>query len=399
MSRLMSCLPISRVFRTVAGLFALLILVHGTSHGQRRITIAAGSKGGNYFNFGHAIAQYALSHGDTIEILDTNGSIDNIHRLELKQADFGFVQSDIAQRASQGHPPFDAPLNQLRIATPLFTEAVQVLVRSDLFVLGTDEFRGKVISLGPEGGGIKDTAKAVLEASGLSIKEFEPRYSALETTDSNLRTGAIDVAFVVSAVPTPVVCDALREQDAYLLFLDAKVIDRLVRTKSYIATSVPKDTYPKQPDDVPTVGVEALLLVRDDTNWDDVSFILQLLASNRKEIAKTVGVSLDHLGKKGPPNLSILFHPAAEKFLRSDHRPALILLAVGILAFALVALTLWKLQRIRRSLAGYEQVLLAMLVLTLVWAAGSGGLFYFERHINEACLFIRRLSGAPPNHS
>jgi len=348
-----------------------------------RVALAGGQEGGYYARLAGAIAAKCQAHNLPLEVLPTGGSVENLQLLQSRQADFAIVQSDMVRRALHGHRPFRTKFPDLVLATPLFVEAVQVLVRSDLFIFTTSELRGKTVSLGPGGSGTEVTARAVLEASGVSIDEIQAKHVTLDQVDDVLKSEDIDAAVLSSALPTPSVQDALQGGEARFLLFDSKVIGRLVRSGSYFAAVVPAHTYPGQPDDVATVGIQAFLVTRKDVDAAAVGALLRTLFDDRKEIEKTSGVKLDLLGARPPANIFIPIHNAGEQYLAVTTGPTLLWIALLTAAAVAIASVINKRHQISSSLSAHGEVLLATTALASVWVVGSGGLYYCEHNVNE----------------
>ena len=365
-------------------LILLTLLPHPSSaNDSTNIVLATGERGGNYFRLGNQIAKISALRGLTVQVLSSEGSVDNIELLRTGKAAFAFVQSDIASRAVRGHKPFREPVVHLVLVTPLFAEAVQILVRSDLYVFTTAELRGKVVSLGPVGSGTEVTARSVFEASGVSVEEIQARNLPLESVDKALSSETVDAVFLSSAIPTPAVQKFLENQEARLILLDSKVIERLAKSGSYVEAAITKRTYPNQPDEVPTIGVQALLLTRDDVPATDISLLLQVLQANRKGIESDAGVRMDLLGTSPPPGLSLPIHPVSRSYLGSGTRFQGGWLALVILLLLLAGFVILNRRRIRHSLAGREKLLLGGVTLASTWLMSAGGLYYYEHNVNE----------------
>jgi uncharacterized protein len=368
----------------IIAVFCLSVIpVHATSDTSAPIIIAAGAEAGNYLKLARVIQQRAAARDIHVIVLTTNGSVENVELLEKKQANFAFVQSDVFQRALRGHLPFADPIKDMRLVTPLFAEVVQILVRWELYVFSVEELRGKVVSFGPKGSGTEQTARAIVEASGVSLREIDQESSALEDTDRKLQDEDVDAIFLASSVPSPIVNRSLRAGDARLLRLGAKIIDRLSKAGSYVSTVIPQNTYPNQPDEIPTVGVEALLITREDCDPRAISLILQLMQSDQKELEQATGLHLNSHGNIGTFDSSLPIHPAAKPYLRSETTSWLTLSGITVLFLAALGFIFWKQRHIRSTLVDRKEVLLATSVLAIVWVLGAGGLFFFERHINE----------------
>src|SRR5262249_11833189 len=94
-----------------------------------RVVVATGAQDGYYHTLCGAIRDVGLANGLNISCQPSNGSQDNIYRLERHneqqqaKADFALVQADVAHRAWQGELPFyESHRDAIRLVTPLITE-------------------------------------------------------------------------------------------------------------------------------------------------------------------------------------------------------------------------------------------------------------------------------------
>lgn len=369
--------------RLLVVLLSLGTITPVNARSPRHITLAAGEPGGNYTRMAQAIAEIGAGQGLQIEILQSKGSADNIELLRDGKAGFAIVQSDVLRRALRGHEPFVNPLTGVGLVTPMFTEVIQALVRSDLYIFTTGELRGKKISLGPQGSGTAFSARAVLEASGVAIEEIQIASVPMDHVLGALREETVDVAFVSSALPTVPVEQALHEEEARLLFLDAKSIGRLARTGSYVEAAIPADTYSNQPDELPSVGVAALLLARDDVDGADVRALISIVNDGRRSLEKKTGIRLDLIGNVASAGPRVPVNPAARGLLSPRGSFHIVLIPLGLAVLLLTVLVSRYRREIRGSVAGHGRPLLALVVLALVWLMTAGGLYHFEHYVND----------------
>lgn len=130
-------------------------------------TVAAGADRGYYWNVCQAMMKVASQENFQITCLLTQGSLGNVYDLERGNADFAFVQSDVAHRAWMAEPPFEWPHPQIQIVAPLFTEKVHILVRPHQYLTSVAQLKGKKIWMGEANSGSRVSASAVLQAAGL----------------------------------------------------------------------------------------------------------------------------------------------------------------------------------------------------------------------------------------
>src|SRR5712692_5890634 len=198
-------MDLSRVLFKTGVVSLFLTLLCSSGKGQEcpsDLVIGAGPEGRPYHRLATALSDRVAARKLSLHVQVTKGSKDNVDLLDLCRVQFAFVQSDVAHQAVHGHRPFSKSSEQLRIVAPLYTESVQILVRSHLFIFTVAELKGKVVSLGPAGSGTEQTARAVLEAAAVSVKEIEVRHLEANEVNEQLRSGEIDAAFLTTIFPT-----------------------------------------------------------------------------------------------------------------------------------------------------------------------------------------------------
>ena len=89
---------------------------------SKQIGMVTGSKTGTYIQFGNDIAGVAKTVGLDILVKDSQGSIDNIKRINSKEnATFGIVQSDVLGFLSRSESPEMRQLaGRLRLIFPFY---------------------------------------------------------------------------------------------------------------------------------------------------------------------------------------------------------------------------------------------------------------------------------------
>ncbi|MFQ5853948.1 MAG: TAXI family TRAP transporter solute-binding subunit, partial [Candidatus Binatia bacterium] len=397
--------------------------------------LATSQPGGTYLVLGGALEDLTedLTSKDLkrIKACHSSGSVENIGLLAAGEADFAIVQSDVAHRAWHLHKPFnnlvrvceghesnekhleglklgkwvkrvckehdltEDDIKDLKLVTPLHTEKVHVLVRPHLHISSTSELKGKEVALGPEGSGSALTAQAVLEASGLSTSDVKTSALSLQDATQQLGNEKIDAAFWTGAVPTPLLDEVLEDSEIRLIRLERKVIDRLEEGESYVEDSIPKESYTKRQRLVPTVAVKAFLLARGGVPAGAVDSLVKILKKKRSSIQQKTGVKLDRLGRQ--VDKAVLEH----KHVHSEVPPGFVnpwdwpmfgAILLAVLVAGVLTGSRHRLKRvmrrglkrfIRRALSRRDELLLVFVVLILIWALGSAGLYYFERDRNE----------------
>lgn len=285
--------PRARILRLLLAAFVVLLGANGCAgpsydRGQQYF-IAGGGIAGIYFNYGD---QYAgalhRSLGIDVSVSETNGSVDNLHRVASGQALLGFAQADTAADAITGTGSFDTPL-PLRAVARVYDESVQVVVPADSDVRQISDLAGRVVSLGSASSGVQVIATRVLAASGVAPERIENPALGLDESIAALRRGEIAGFFWVGGLPTPSIERLARTQRIRLVPIDAGTVSRVNAQHSgvYRLTEFPVGTYGS---DAPTttMTVPNYLVAAENAPDGLILDATRVLFASRSTIARKV---------------------------------------------------------------------------------------------------------------
>jgi uncharacterized protein len=165
------------------------------------LTIATGTPEGTYYQIAQDIKQVAEKEGIPIEIVQTNGSFDNINLLGSGKVDLAILQLDVLKFTSemmQAKANFNV-LKELKVILNLYFEEIHVITKND-GIRSLDQLDGKKVALGPERGGSALTAEVLLAANGVSIQKF---FDAPNEALQKLERGELDALIFVGGAPVP----------------------------------------------------------------------------------------------------------------------------------------------------------------------------------------------------
>lgn len=251
-------------------------------HSGETIRIAGGTPGGQYHRLAELLGRHMQSaSGRPVDIVETAGSVENQRLLEQ-----GEVQLAILQLGPAG-------LRAQSLLTPLYREAVHVLVRAD----GTPpmtlaDLHGKRVLVGESGSGMREIAFELLAHAGLGVDDFVPveAYFAALRNDPTL-----DAAVVTSGVLNPDLASLMR--GGRFRLLDIESADGLALTQPFYSSyTLPQGLYhsgnppiPRNP--VQTVSTMAVLAAKPDISASLVELSLDSLYES--DVAFEVPVLLD----------------------------------------------------------------------------------------------------------
>jgi TRAP transporter TAXI family solute receptor len=215
------------------------------------LNLATGSEKGVYYAFGQGIAEVAKKSDTKINVVSSQGSVENLYLLSKGKAQLCMAQSDTVYNAYNGLGGFTEKITNIQAIASIYTEAVHVLIRNPLHIRKIEEFKGKSISIGPEGSGTESNALAILEAAGITSNEIRISHLSFEDSIKALRESKVDIIFFTSGYPSDVVKIMTQNKSVYFFEPDPEILQRLIDVYPFfIVTTIPPGTYPNQDEDI-----------------------------------------------------------------------------------------------------------------------------------------------------
>jgi len=166
----------------------------------RSLVIATGSVDGAYRQFGQQLSAELEQHGVTLTVVETNGSVDNLHLLKNRMVDIAFAQSGLAD-------PVDYP--GVESLGAMYLEPVWIFSRTSNPFTRLSELKGKDVATGGAGSGTYLVASHLLVENGLTEADVNlTEQSGLQAVTA-LAAGEIDAVISVSSISAPMIQSAL----------------------------------------------------------------------------------------------------------------------------------------------------------------------------------------------
>lgn len=302
------------------------------------VRVASGLRGGSYEVVAQSICD-GLGENEKCNALaiNTNGSVENADRLERGLVDLALLQGDVI--GSQ----------QVAVVTPLYYEAVHILIRKDAGIRTLQDLGGRNVNIGPLKAGSRGIAELVLENAGLSIEDIHPlefdwhqlisshlvggdstdaiRSAELATIDGVEDSGdegdsdnvaaetvPIDAAIVVSRLGSSDVAELLGDGEFELLPFNGSwefaLLEPMFRPMRITSNHYPDCGLPD--DGVEAVTATAFLAARQDAPSVLVQAVLRHLFT--PEIIAATGIVT---AERAAHWQGLVWHPAAREFFES----------------------------------------------------------------------------------
>ncbi|MGZ0052122.1 TAXI family TRAP transporter solute-binding subunit [Brevibacillus gelatini] len=283
---------------------------------SQQLVIATGGTGGTYYPLGGGMADHITKNaGVTATAQATGASAENIRLLRDKKADIAFTQNDIAEYAAAGTNMFqqDGKIDSFQALGALYDETIQIVVSADSNIKSVADLKGKRVSVGAPGSGTEINAQQILEAYGMTFDDTQLQRLSFADSAKAIQDGKLDAAFQTAGTPTAAITELAATTGVKIIPIDSDKIDAIIaKYPYYVKTTIPANTYQTVPEEVTTVSVKSMLLVRSDLSEDLVYKVTKAIFENTDKLghAKAKEIKLDSVLS----GVSIPIHPGAKKY-------------------------------------------------------------------------------------
>ncbi|MGK7954635.1 MAG: TAXI family TRAP transporter solute-binding subunit [Crocosphaera sp.] len=347
-----SLLKKSAIFFALGSIFLAIIFAILWFQDSKRIhalTLVTGEKEGQYYAFGQALSKVVNNHNKRIKIqvIQSNGSQENIELLQQKKAQLALVQSDTIVK------------NSTKAVAFLFPEVFHLMVRQDSEINKVSDLEGKRIALMPKGSGSYKMFWALQQHYQLDIDTIKTIPMPILEAHQALKNGEVDGLFRVVSLENSAVIELLKNPQIELIPIDQGAALKL-ELPAVEVMSIPKGSYhgasPIPPDDLPAVGVRAVLVTHKNINREVIFEMTRILYEARNEfVQEFIQASMIEPWDK-TPHLGFTFHPGALDYYNKGNPSFLVEYAEAIgLCLSVSMLLLSGIWQLRSWLTGKQK--------------------------------------------
>ncbi|HEY5844566.1 MAG TPA: TAXI family TRAP transporter solute-binding subunit [Mycobacterium sp.] len=280
------------------------------------VRLAAGDPGGLYLAFAEVLAQQLRTRypNVAVDVLPTEGTVENLARLRSAEVDMGLALADVAERDRATGPAQTAPQAVARV----YENYLQVIVRDSAPVQRLADLEGLRVSIGPGGSGGAMTSEVLFEAAGFPARMNFLRYR-LSDGLAGLADGSLDALVWSGGVPTPAITKLAASTPLRMLDIGelAAPMSRLAGYP-YVVRRVPTGDY--VPPGIRSLGVPDLLLCRQQTSADLVAAVVNVLATDAPQLVPPYVRGLQYLDAPSMIQTGLIpLHPGAVGAYRRLH--------------------------------------------------------------------------------
>jgi TRAP transporter TAXI family solute receptor len=276
----------------VAAALALLLWwllpAGGPSYPRDPVSFSTGVRNGVYDTYGKLLRKDLDRDlpGVRIDLVSSQGSVDNVKRVATGTADFAIAAADaVADYDGTGR-------RRLRACARLYDDYMQLVVPADSTIDSAADLRGKRVGIGQPNSGVNLITGRLLRAAGLDrTKDLTAEAVGIDQAPTLLRQGKLDAFFWSGGLPTGAVTDLAERMDIRLVQL-GDLTDELHRLypNFYRQAVMPADAYPdiKHAKAVRTIAVANLLITTDRADAGLVERVTRTVIDSRDSIGAQV---------------------------------------------------------------------------------------------------------------
>ena len=261
-------------------------------------------------------AAYSNRLANVHAVAKASGNLDReIRAFENGETDLAILDVETAYVAFSAESRDEAPARKLRAIAVLLSTAVQIVARNDADVTRVVDLRGKRVAVGLKDSPTERAARLILESHGVPFASIHPTFASGDAAEA-LRAGNLDALFLYSPFQNPLIADMANAGSVRLIPLDRAAIAAVQEQHHFLkATTIPGGTYQNQDDDLLTVGMDVLLVGRQDLPEPLVYDLARTLFES-VPLLKDAHASAGSIDPDRGPTAAIPLHPGAARYYR-----------------------------------------------------------------------------------
>ncbi len=283
----------------------------------QQLKLMTGPQGGSWYPLGGAIANIGEKAGLKVQVLPGAG-IANVKGVQAGKADLGFANSISTVDGVAGRAPFDAKASNVCNVATLYPQYFQVVANADANIKSIADFKGKGVALQPKGNTAEFISQQVLQVYGLKYDDLA-RTSFVSYTDavSLMKDNNAQAFTLGTAVPASAIMDLASARDITIIGIpDDKLAAMKKLNPGYTKLIIHAGSYPKQTQDVQTIGYATHVIARCDLDEAIVYKVLKGMVDNKADLAVIAKDMAATTPKMMAEDIGVPMHKGAIKYYK-----------------------------------------------------------------------------------
>jgi TRAP transporter TAXI family solute receptor len=244
--------------RLLAALASAFVLCGATARAEpSSITLLTGNTSGIYFPLGVSIAMiYADIPGAKVQVQTTDGSVENLSRLQQGTGQVAFALGDALKDAWAGNATagFEGKQDRLRVIGALYPNYIQIVATKESGIRTLSDLKGRSLSVGDRRSGTELNARAILGAAGLRYENLgEVRYFSFAESTKLMIEKKLDATLQSAGLGVTSIKELSEATDIVLVPVPPSLVRKI--GAPFKPDTIPARTYISQNKPVPTASV------------------------------------------------------------------------------------------------------------------------------------------------
>jgi TRAP transporter TAXI family solute receptor len=295
----------------------VVVMCSAAARAEQSITLLTGNTSGIYLPLGVSIALiYADIPGAKVQVQTTDGSVENLSRLQQGTGQVGFALGDALKDAWAGNATagFDGKQDRLRVIGALYPNYIQIATKES-GIRTLSDLKGRSLSVGERRSGTELNARAILGAAGLRYENLgEIRYFSFAESTTMMIEKKLDATLQSAGLGVTSIKELSEATDIVIVPVPPPLVKKI--GAPFKSDRIPARTYVSQDKSVPTASVMNYLVTSSAVSDDLVYQMTKRLFDGLDElaIAHRAGheIRLASAVSKSPVPL----HPGALRYYR-----------------------------------------------------------------------------------
>jgi uncharacterized protein len=289
---------------------------------KTRLSIATGGTGGVYYPLGGGMAALISKNIPNTEATAevTTASIDNVKLLHGNRIGMALCLPDTAWDGYSGQIKGFKEKANIRALMALYSNFMHFVAADGAGIKSVADLKGKRVSTGAPGSGTEVKGLRVMEAYGLTPKDFksQDRLGVAESAGA-LKDRKIDAFIWDGGLPTAAVLDLAATPGIKINIIPhAEAIPKMVAKYGplYFVSNISKGVYKGIDEDIPVAAATNLLIVNEKMDDNLAYQITKLFLEHTADLVAVHKAATEISLKNAVVGSPIPFHPGALRYYK-----------------------------------------------------------------------------------
>ena len=306
-----------------AAMSSALILAGATSAQaqQSQLSVATAGTTGVFYAYGGALANVVSKYVPGISMVaeSTGGTVENIKMLGKGQADLATVSADVVHEAYIDYKDskhFRGKKVEMFGLFNMYQQPHHIVTLVNNDVDDIEDIRGERVVVGAPGSGTEVKTRMMLEALGITYRDFRPEFLSFTEGVEALQDGTAEAVFLGVNYPAPAVMSLAMTNPIKLIPLSDDQIKSIQKEYPFLnKTVIPADTYKGVTEEIQTVSVQTLVVAGEKLSEEAAYQIVKAVFEHKEEL-ENINHAYKQTTLEQAADTFVPLHPGAERYYR-----------------------------------------------------------------------------------